>query len=115
MLSVSALRPRASNIELESPKPELHPEGYSDARVQSAIKHTRRRLHSITRRPSPVVENLVLIYLGAEVGGTLLISSMCEDGGLNCATPGNISWGSNSPNDSAGVWRVSKEAMACKD
>lgn len=47
----------------------------------------------------------------AEIGGTLLLSSMDEDGGLNCAAPGNISWGSKSPSYTAKIWKVSKEAM----
>jgi hypothetical protein len=47
----------------------------------------------------------------AEIGGTLLLSFMSFDGGLNCTPPGHILWGIHSPDASAAVWKYNSEKM----
>lgn len=62
---VRRTRPRSDAEDLEPPRPEPHPKDYSDARVQAGINYAERRLNSTKRKPSPILEKLLLIYKGA--------------------------------------------------
>lgn len=62
---VRRTRPRSDTEDLEPPRPEPHPKDYSDARVQAGINYAEHRLNSTKRKPSPILEKLLLIYKGA--------------------------------------------------
>lgn len=62
---VRRTRPRSDTEDLEPPRPELHPKDYTDARVQVGIDYADRRLRSVKRKPSPILQKLLLIYKGA--------------------------------------------------
>ncbi len=64
-IAVRRTRPRANTEDLEPPRPEPLPKDYSDARVQAGIDYAERRLNSTKRKPSPILEKLLLIYKGA--------------------------------------------------
>lgn len=62
---VRRTRPRSDTEDLKPPRPELHPKDYSDARVRAGIDFADRRLRSVKRKPSPILQKLLLIYKGA--------------------------------------------------
>ena len=57
-------RKRAPTTELKCPQPEPHPSTYTATRVQEGIYYATRRLHSKTRKVSPLTEDLLKIYSG---------------------------------------------------
>ena len=64
-LLVTWVRPRANTADLQCPRPELHPNGYTDDRIRPGLAYAERRLRSKTRKPSPVLQKLLMIYQGA--------------------------------------------------
>ncbi|MCJ1364964.1 hypothetical protein MMC16_004082 [Acarospora aff. strigata] len=58
-------RPRANTEDLESPRSEPRPENYTEGRVQAGIDYADRCINSKRRKPSPILEKLLLVYKGA--------------------------------------------------
>ena len=64
-LVVNRSRPRAQTVQLECPTPESSPDKYTKSRVRAGIEFAECRLRSTTRKASPILEKMLIVYNAA--------------------------------------------------